>query len=301
MSLDLPADEALAPAPEAVPERPVPPAAPRTPRERLYRHTVIVRLTHWLNALTIFIMVGSGLNIFNAHPMLYWGAKGDEYDKPLLSIGPQQVGAATRGVTQIGPLRLDTTGILGWTRTHDHWSGAAWPDWITIPSYRDLADARHWHFFFAWVLIANGLAYLIWSLSIRHIQRDLWPTWADLRSIPRSVLDHLKNKHPTGEAAKRYNVLQRIAYLSLIAMVTGMVLTGMAMSPGIDAFARWLPALLGGRQSARTLHFICASGIVAFIVVHVAEVFLAGPINEIRSMITGVYHVPPDHPEKGRS
>ena len=272
----------------------------RPRREVIYRHTLIVRLSHWINAVVIFLMIGTGLNIFNAHPMLYWGQKGDMYDRPFVSIRPALVHGAVRGVTQVGPLRLDTTGVLGLSQSHGRWMGRAWPSWITVPSFTDLADARHWHFFFAWVLILNGLVYLIWSLLIRHIQRDLWPTWTDLKSIPRSVWEHLRNRHPTGEEAKRYNVLQKLAYLGLIALVTGMVATGLTMSPGIDAFAPWLLDLFGGRQSARTLHFLFATGVVLFIVVHVAEVFLAGPINEVRSIITGNYHVPPDHPGKAR-
>ena len=231
-------------------------ARPR--REVIHRHAWPVRLTHWINALTIFIMIGSGLNILNAHPRLYWGQAGADYDKAFLAL-------------------------------------PAWPDWLTIPSYMDLADARHWHFFFAWVLVGNGALYLAWSLASRHVQRNLWPTPSDLRAIPRSIIDHVKLRHPKGEAAKRYNVLQRLAYLGLVTLVIGMVLTGLSMSPGIDAFAPWLVVALGGRQSARTLHFLFASAIVLFIAVHLIEVVLAGPFNEVRSMITGRYAVPPEH------
>ncbi|MDE2050902.1 MAG: cytochrome b/b6 domain-containing protein [Gammaproteobacteria bacterium] len=230
----------------------------RAHREVIHRHAWPVRLTHWINALTIFIMVGSGLNILNAHPRLYWGQAGADFDKPFLALH-------------------------------------SWPDWLTIPSYTDLADARHWHFFFAWILVVNGAVYLTWSLARRHIQRDLWPTAKDLRAIPRSIIDHIKLRHPKGEAAKRYNVLQRLAYLGLLTLLIGMVLTGLSMSPGFDAFAPSLVVVLGGRQSARTLHFLFASAIVLFIAVHLIEVVLAGPINEVRSMITGRYAVPREH------
>lgn len=267
-------------------------------REVIYRHTFIVRLCHWINALVIFVMIGTGLNIFNAYPMLDWGRKGDEFDPALLSIGPAMVNGAPRGITQIGPFHFDTTGVLGLSQSHGQLMGRAWPAWITIPGFQDLADARHWHFFFAWMLIGNGLIYLVWSLGIRHVQRDLWPSWRDLKTIPRSVWEHLRNKHPTGEAAKRYNVLQKLAYLGLIVMVSGMVATGLTMSPGMDAAAPWLLSLFGGRPSARTLHFVFASGIVVFIFIHLAEVVLAGPINEVRSILTGNYHVPPDHPKR---
>jgi thiosulfate reductase cytochrome b subunit len=263
-------------------------------REVIYRHTLLVRLTHWLNALTIFIMIGSGLNIFNAHPHLYWGQKGSELDHPFLSIGAILTPAGPRGITTLGAARFDTTGFLGVASDHGHLLLKAWPSWLTLPGFQDLADARHWHFLFAWVLVANGLAYLAWSVVIRHLQRDLVPTVDDIKSIPRSVLDHIQLKHPTGEAAKRYNVLQRLAYLGLITLVALMVLTGLTMSPGFDAWAPWLLDLFGGRQSARSIHFLCASGIVAFIVVHLVEVVLAGPVNEVGSMITGRYAVPPD-------
>ena len=267
----------------------------RAKREVIYRHTVLVRLCHWINAIAIFIMIGTGLNIFNAHAQLYWGREGDDYDTPILSIAPEMVHGVARGITRIGALRFDTTGVLGWSKVQNQWMGRAWPSWITIPGFQDLADARHWHFFFAWLLIGNGIVYVIWSLAIRHIQRDLWPTGRDLKSLPRSVLDHLKNKHPTGEAAKRYNVLQKLAYLGLIALVLGMVLTGMTMSPGLNAVFPWLLNLFGGRQSARTLHFVFASLITAFIFVHLAQVVLAGPINEVSSIITGRYAVPQPH------
>jgi thiosulfate reductase cytochrome b subunit len=263
--------------------------------ESFYRHRAPVRLTHWINALCILFLLGSGLNIFNAHPRLYWGMVGADADTPFFSIGAYDTAAGTRGITQIGPWHLDTTGILGWSKYQGSYAARGWPDWLTIPAFQDLADARHWHFMFAWILAINGIAYLAWSLSTRHLQKDLWPTRADLKSIPQSIVDHLKLKHPVGEAAKRYNVLQRLAYMGVIALIVVMVLTGLTMSPGFDAFFPWLLDLFGGRQSARSLHFISASLIVLFVIVHLTEVVLAGPINEIRSMLNGRYVVPKEH------
>ncbi len=281
------------PAAEATSETEARPARPR--REVIRRHAWPVRLTHWINALTIFIMVGSGLNIFNAHPRLYWGRTGADLDKPFIALEAVDTPGGLRGRTVIGPLQCDTTGVLGVSREDGAPTARAWPDWLTLPSYTDLADARHWHFFFAWILVANGVLYLTWSLASRHIQRNLWPTGSDLRAIPRSIMDHIRLRHPKGEAAKRYNVLQRLAYLGLLTLVIGMVVTGLCMSPGFDAFAPWLVEGLGGRQSARTLHFLFAFAIVLFIVIHLTEVVLAGPINEVRSMISGRYVVPGEH------
>lgn len=260
--------------------------------ETIYRHRAPVRLAHWINALAILFLLGSGLSIFNAHPRLYWGKSGANSDAAFLSIGAYDTAQGTRGITQIGPWQFDTTGVLGWSTVDGVYMERAWPAAVTIPGYQDLADARHWHFLFAWVLAINGLFYLIWSFASRHIQRDLWPTRADIRSVPRSVLDHVLLRHPTGAAAKRYNVLQRFAYLGILALLVLMVLTGLTMSPGVDASCPWLLDIFGGRQSARTLHFLFASLIVLFVVVHLAEVLLAGPINEVRSMLTGHYRVP---------
>lgn len=271
---------------------------PISDAEGFYRHRALVRLTHWINALAILFLLGSGLNIFNAHPRLYWGQHGADTDHSFFSLAAMDTTGGTQGITQIGPWRINTTGVLGWSKVDGDFQARGWPDWLTIPSFQDLADARHWHFLFAWVLVINGLAYLIHSLVARHIQKDIWPTRADIRSIPRSVLDHIRLRHPTGDAARRYNVLQRLAYLGVILLITLMVLSGLTMSPGIDAFFPWLLDLFGGRQSARSIHFLCASLIVLFVIVHLSEVVLAGPINEIRSMLGGRYRIPQDHSAK---
>jgi thiosulfate reductase cytochrome b subunit len=263
--------------------------------ESFYRHRLPVRISHWINALCILLLLGSGLNIFNAHPRLYWGKYGADADSAFLSIGSVDRDGTTYGVMRVGPWRFNTTGFLGWSKDHGYYVARAWPDWVTIPSFQDLADARHWHFLFAWLLVFNGLAYLSWSLSSRHLQRDIVPTADDIRAIPRSLVDHIKLKHPTGEAAKRYNPLQKIAYPGVIVLISLMVATGLTMSPGLDAVCPWLLDLFGGRQSARTIHFISASLIVLFVVIHLVEVVLAGPVNEVRSMLTGRYVVPKEH------
>ena len=260
-----------------------------------YRHRAPVRIAHWVNALCILFLLGSGLNIFNAHPRLYWGSYGADADRPFFSIDAVSVAGRGHGVTQIGPWQFDTTGFLGWSKSAGEFMSRGWPDWLTIPSFQDLADARHWHFLFAWLLAINGLFYLIWSLWTRHIQKDIWPTLRDIRAIPRAVLDHVLLKHPKGEAAKRYNVLQRLAYLVVIGLIALMILTGLTMSPGVDTFFPWLLDIFGGRQSARSIHFISASLIVAFVIVHLIEVLLAGPINEVRSMLNGYYRIPKEH------
>lgn len=263
--------------------------------EVFYRHQLPVRITHWINALCILFLLGSGLNIFNAHPRLYWGKYGADTDKAIFSIGSENAADGTHGYVQLGPWRADTTGVLGWSKSEGQYVERAWPDWMTIPSFQDLADARHWHFLFAWVLAINGIVYLTWGIVSRHLKRDIVPTRTDIRAIPSSLVEHVKLKHPAGEAAKRYNPLQRLAYIGVMFLIALMVLTGLTMSPGFDAVCPWLLVVFHGRQSARSIHFITASLIVLFIVVHLVEVVLAGAVNEVRSMLTGRYVVPEEH------
>ncbi len=270
----------------------------RPDREIVYRHRLPVRVTHWINALAMLVLLLSGLQIFNAHPRLYWGEAGNIYDTPWFALQALNGPEGLRGETLMGSLRFDTTGVLGASEYRDRLIARGWPAWLTLPSYQDLATGRRWHFLAAWVLVLNGLIYWLWTLFSPHFRRDLWPSGGEVRNIRRSILDHLKLRHPTGEAAKRYNVLQKFAYLVVIAFLCPLVvLTGLTMSPGVNAGAPFLLDLFGGRQSARSLHFLAASGLVIFTVIHVVEVIIAGPANELRSMITGRYVVPQ---EKGR-
>jgi Ni/Fe-hydrogenase b-type cytochrome subunit len=258
----------------------------------VYRHRWPTRLWHWLNALTVFVLLMSGLMIFNAHPRLYWGKYGANRDTPWLQIG----GDRERGHVVLGSLDIPTTGVLGhWYDSNGNLQNRAFPGWATIPSNYDLAGARSWHFLFAWLLFIPGL--LFWTISFlnRHVQRDLAPKRAELapRHIWQDIRDHARLRFPTGAKARDYNILQKLSYLSVIFLLLPlMVLTGLAMSPGMNAAWPWLLDLFGGRQSARSIHFIVAMLILAFILVHLVMVVLAGPINEIRSMITGRYRLP---------
>jgi len=273
---------------------------PGTAPVKIYRHNVLTRITHAFNALSLLVLLLSGLNIFMAEPALYVG-QAAVFDRPVLEIGALRTSSGKLiGVTTVNGQRFVTTGVLG---VSSNAMGTpvnrAWPRWLTLPSYRDLASARRWHFFFAWLLVINGASYLAFNTWKRHIQKDLWLTKADIAAIPQSVVDHVLLRHQTGEAATRYNVLQKIAYLAVIlVMVPGMVLTGLTMSPGFDAAAPILPWIFGGRQTARTIHFIIAWSLVAFFIIHMVEMVLAGPINEIRSIITGWYTVPQPHGPK---
>lgn len=280
----------------AAPADSQPPAPPAQPARGplVFRHRISTRLWHWLNAVTIVVMLMSGLTIFNAHPRLYWGQYGANMDGSIFRIS----NTPTTGFIEIGSWRIETTGVLGrWTDSKGVQQIYAFPSWATIPSMYNLALARRWHLFFAWVLGISASAYLLWSLVNGHLRRDLAPHRAELAPshIWHDIKEHARLRFPTGEAALRYNILQKLAYVSvLLLLIPLVVLTGLTMSPGMNAAWPWLLDLFAGRQSARTLHFLAALLIVGFIVVHLAMVVLAGPFNEIRSMITGKYRLPVD-------
>ena len=256
--------------------------------ERIYRHALPVRIWHWVNALAVFILIMSGLQIFNAHPALYWGDRSDR-DKPLLSFRAMQAESGeVRGITTVLGRKFDTTGVLGYSGEKVR----GFPSWATIPSGKWLAMGRQWHFLFAWILAINVLIYMTYGFASRHVKKDLVPTGPDIRHIPAAVKDHLLLRHETGEAAKRYNVLQKLAYLGvLFGLLPLIVLTGLTMSPTMDAAFPVLLDLFGGRQSARTLHFVTCFLFVGFIVIHVSQVVLTGFFNNLRSMLTGWFTV----------
>jgi thiosulfate reductase cytochrome b subunit len=168
--------------------------------------------------------------------------------------------------------------------------GRGFPSWATLPAEQDLAMGRRWHFFFAWILVLSGLVYVGNLIARRHIA-DLWPTLADLRALPRSILDHARLRFPAGEEALHYNVLQKLAYLSVVIAFPVLVLAGLTMSPAMNSAFPWLLTLFGGRQAARAVHFLLATYLVLFVIVHLVMVVLSGPINNMRSMITGRYRI----------
>ncbi|HEY8573725.1 cytochrome b/b6 domain-containing protein [Phenylobacterium sp.] len=267
-------------------------AKPAPAKVLVRRHSAVTRLTHWINVLALSVLLMSGLQIFNAHPALYWGQK-STFAQPWVWIdGREKPSGEFEGFTRIGKAEFATTGVLGFSG--DPGENRAFPAWATIPSYRDLASGRRWHFFFAWLFVINGLVYLLWSLIGGHLRRDLWPTRAQLRlrHILHEIGTHARLRFAKGKEARTYNILQKLTYLAVILVLLPlMVLTGLSMSPGFNAAAPWLLDLFGGRQSARTIHFLSAAGIVLFVLVHVVMVLVSGFWNNLRSMITGRYAI----------
>ena len=215
------------------------------------RHALSTRLWHWLNLLCVVVLFMSGLTISNAHRRLYWGDWGFEASQAWLMV-------------------------------------PRFPDWMTIPRYYSLAVARDWHILMAWPF-ALGLLFMWIAMMVnRHFKRDIVTKRREWRpsAIWRDVVEHLKLNFDHHEG--KYNFLQKLAYgLVLGVFLPMMIFTGISISPGMEPTFGWLVDLLGGRQSARSLHFIFAFAIAGFFIVHVLLVILSGPIRQMRDIITG--------------
>ena len=215
------------------------------------RHSLATRIWHWINLPFLVILFMSGLTISNAHRLLYWGDWGFAREQAWLEV-------------------------------------PRFPDWMTITDPYSLATARDWHILAAWPFALILLFMWVAMLVNRHFKRDLMTTRKEWRpkAIWKDIVEHLKLNfdHEGG----KYNFLQKLAYgLVLGVFLPMMIFTGIAISPGMEPTFGWLVDLLGGRQSARSLHFIFAFALFAFFVVHIVLVILAGPIGQIRDMITG--------------
>jgi len=231
--------------------------AAQTPGTTILRHALATRLWHWVNAVSVFILLGSGLGISNAHPRLYWGRYGANFDHAWAQL-------------------------------------PRFPAWITIPANYNLAISRRWHLFFALVFAFGLLAFMVASLLNRHFARlKLSAKDVSARHLAEDVRDHWNFRFHDADDPGAYNSLQKWSYILVIFVALPvMIFTGLALSPGMDAAWPWLLDIFGGRQSARSIHFIAASLIGGFIVVHLVLVILAGAWNEVRSMLTGRWRVP---------
>ncbi|KTQ84433.1 HupC [Aureimonas ureilytica] len=250
------------------------------------RHALTTRLTHWLWVICLFFLLLSGLQIFMARPDLYIGQQsGFAFDNSILSIGAGYQNGELVGVTRLFGSSFDTTGWLGAIGNAGTLQPQTFPSWLTVPSYRDLATGRVVHFFFAWVLVGTLLLWLVGSLINRHLPRDILPRGRDVAALPRDMADHarLRLHH-----RRTYGPLQKLSYFGVLFVALPlMIATGLTMSPGMNAWAPWTLDLFGGRQTARTIHFTVMLLLVLFVAVHIAMVLLAGPFNELRSMVTG--------------
>ena len=257
------------------------------PGKLVYRHNHITRLTHWGNALALMILFMSGLQIFNAHPHLYWGNT-SEPETAFFSIGALNEDGDLRGYLQLYGRQLDTTGFLGVQQGALTPSARAFPSWLTIPGYYSLAGARRWHFFFGWLFALNGVLYVVFNLAIGHLRKFFF-TLDDAKKVPAMIGYYFRLRKESPQDGE-YNPLQKMAYTSVFVMLTPLVLlSGLAMSPQLNVEFNWLPAMFGGRQSARTIHFVLAFCFLGFTFGHVFMVLTQGFFNNMRSMTTGWY------------
>jgi thiosulfate reductase cytochrome b subunit len=215
------------------------------------RHSLSTRLWHWTNAISLIVLFMSGLNISNAHRRLYWGEWG---------FAPQ-----------------------------DAWLHLPrYPGWATIPNYYSLAAARDWHVLFAWVFALSLLLFMLAAVRNGHFRRDIATRREEWRiaAIAADVRAHLRRDFRPRSG--HYNFLQKTSYgLVLFVLLPLMIVTGMAMSPGADAAWPFLSQVFGGRQSARSIHFMAAWALMGFAVLHVLLVLLNKPLRGLREMITG--------------
>src|SRR5579862_14740 len=242
---------------------PIAGAAPRSAATRgsvvRSRHAALVRVTHWLTTIAFFALLVTGGEIVLSHPRFYWGETGNVNMHPWLNLHlPSSRDTVPTGYGYVLP---DQNG----------WS-------------------RYLHFQAAWLAVATGLLYVLWGIFAGHFQRNLLPASSDLsrKRLSASLASHLRLQRPGSEEAWSYNVLQRVTYLIVIFVLFPlMIWTGLAMSFGFTAAFPLAVRLLGGQQTARSLHFIVTGMLVLFLVVHVAMIFIAGFRSRMRAMITG--------------
>ena len=237
--------------PSAVSSAPVTKLAPR--------HSVLVRVTHWIITLCFFALLLTGIEIVISHPRFYWGETGSVLTTPLFQLHiPSSRKLVPTGYSYVLP---DQNG----------WSRAL-------------------HFEAAWIAVLTGLLYVISGLFTGHFRKDLLPSKSDLswRGFWSAIAERLRFKRPSEAETSTYNLLQRLSYLLVIFVLFPLVVwSGLALSLGfISAFPASVN-LLGGRQSARTIHFFVSVALVLFLLVHVAMVCLAGFWNRTGAMITG--------------
>lgn len=224
------------------------------------RHTLLVRVTHWITVISFVALLVTGVEILISHPRFYWGEVGNSLTLPLFKI-------------PIPSSRSSVPTGFGYTLPDQNgWS-------------------RYLHFEAAWALILTGFVYFIFGLKTRHFRRNLFPvvadrTWAAFRQV---IAEHLRLAPASGADGRSYNVLQRSTYLAVIfVLFPFVVLTGLAMSPSFNSAVPWVVNALGGRQSARTLHFLVSVSLVLFLLAHVLMIALTGFVSRTREMITGI-------------
>ncbi|HUI76517.1 MAG TPA: cytochrome b/b6 domain-containing protein [Bryobacteraceae bacterium] len=223
------------------------------------RHSGVVRLTHWITFLAFMALLVTGVEILISHPRFYWGETGNVMTPPLFQLPiPSSRATVPTGYGYVLP---DQNG----------WS-------------------RYLHFQSAWVAVLTGLLYVVLGLVTGHFRKNLLPGRGDVswKGLAKVIAQHLRLKPASGDETQSYNVLQRLTYLLVVFVPFPLVIwTGLAMSPAIASVFPAAVAVLGGQQSARTIHFFVSVFLVLFLLVHVVMVFMGGFRDRVRAMITG--------------
>ena len=219
----------------------------------------MVRVTHWITAVAFLALLVTGIEVLISHPRFYWGETGNVLTPPLFKIPiPSSRDTVPTGYGYVLP---DQNG----------WS-------------------RYLHFQSAWLAMLTGFVYLIWGLLGGHFRRDLVPARADLsgRGLWSVIAQHLRLHPAKAEDASTYNMLQRLTYLAVIFVLFPLIIwTGLAMSPAFVSVVPAAVSVLGGEQSARTIHFFVTIFLTLFLFLHVIMICISGVRSRMRAMITG--------------
>lgn len=257
------------------------------------RHPWPVRLWHWLTVSAVGVLLLTGLLLFDVHPRLYWGDDGHEGMKAFFSItAPDLDSPVLHTDLEVAGHHFDMTGRLGLAVD----TGFGGKDFLvfTPPADWDFGATRAWHFLCAWILVFAAFGYAVYLAASGRLRRMLWPSRAEVTfaNLGREIARHVLLRRARGASARRYNVLQKASYLGVIyGLIPALILSGITMSNSVTAAFPGLLAFFGGRQSARSIHFIAAMLLLAFILVHVFQVFVAGFYDLMRAMITGRFPV----------
>jgi thiosulfate reductase cytochrome b subunit len=223
------------------------------------RHSALVRVTHWITAIAFLALFITGVEILISHPRFYWGETGNVNEQPLFTL----------------PIPTSRSTI------HNGYA-------FTLPDQNGWS--RYLHFEAAWAAVLTGVLYAAFGFARGHFRKNLLPATADLstRKLASEMGRHLRAWKPGPGEASSYNVLQRLAYTLVVFVLFPLIIwTGLDLSPAFMSAFPWAVAILGGRQAARTIHFIVTILLVLFLVVHILMVYLAGFRERMGAMITG--------------
>lgn len=238
-------------------------------------HALWVRICHWIGAASFVTLAVTGFVVLMAHPRLYWGDVGNGLTPALLEL-PISRNYHHGGWRQNLVFTNEAGSPVSASRTVEIFNQNGW--------------ARSLHFLAGWFLVATGVSYLLAGFFSGHFRRDLVPRGGEVapRVLWRELIDRLRWRIPAGKAGPPYGALQKCAYFGVVFLALPlMVLTGLAMSPAIDAAYPFLAGMFGGSQSARTIHFFVFAALVLFAFGHVLMVVLSGFGRQMRAMTWG--------------